>query len=369
MSKSKSERPQIPPNVQKHLWLRAGGRCEFRGCNEILYEDKVTQDPINEANIAHIISWTETGPRGDKILSPKLATDIGNLMLLCQNHHHMVDLKKNVKKYSISVLQDMKQEHERAIRLLIDLRKTQPIRVIELMSMIQEQRPSITEEEEANALYPRYPKAERIVIDVCDIDDLETARKIIREKVTKRINDRGENERYAAFIMATIPLGCYFGYVIGNKTPVDTFQHFRTPENWIWRESDSDYSLQIPETNRPVSDVNLLINVSGEIDVNLIPNDYPIYQIMADNPCFDFLQSYTQVESFRKEYRNMLDQIRNDHGECVNIHLFPATPNPINFEIGKGIMKNVDPTIILYDKACDTMAYRRVMTLHERIRM
>lgn len=42
-------RPHIPKSVQTHLWLRAGGRCEFRGCNKILYEDQVTQDPINEA--------------------------------------------------------------------------------------------------------------------------------------------------------------------------------------------------------------------------------------------------------------------------------------------------------------------------------
>ena len=50
------------------------------------------------------------------------------------------------------------------------------------------------------------------------------------------------------------------------------------------------------------------------------------------------------------------------------INLYPATPNPINFEIGKGIMKNLDPTIILYDKTSGGTVYREVMCLHKRIR-
>lgn len=74
-----TKRPHIPKAVQTHLWLRAGGRCEFRGCNKILYEDNVTQDPINGAHIAHIVSWTEDGPRGDKVLSPLLANDVERL--------------------------------------------------------------------------------------------------------------------------------------------------------------------------------------------------------------------------------------------------------------------------------------------------
>ena len=75
-----------------------------------------------------------------------------------------------------------------------------------------------------------------------------------------------------------------------------------------------------------------------------------------------------QVLDFRQKYRNVLDKIRQEHGESVTIHLYPATPNPINFEIGKGIMKNLDPTIILYDKTSGGTVYREVMCLHKRIR-
>ena len=114
--------------------------------------------------------------------------------------------------------------------------------------------------------------------------------------------------------------------------------------------------------------VNLLINISGVIDRKLLNADYPEYSVNADKPGFNFLQSWQQVLDFRKAYRTVLDRIRQDHGESVTIHLYPATPNPINFEIGKGIMKNIDPSIILYDKANDATEYKIVFYLHSRIR-
>ena len=364
----KNKRPPIPDKVKKHLWLRAGGRCEFRGCNRLLYIDDVTQDPINESNIAHIISWTPTGPRGDVLLSGQKATDIDNLMLVCPDHNHLIDDNEQVKKFTVSVLEEMKREHEESIKRATELNRQLPKTIIELKSLIHGQRPSVTLKEEADALFPYYPASDKIVIDLCDIDNIDLGKATINQKIKKYFTDRDSNAQYAAFIMALIPYGCYLGYAIGNKTPVQTFQHFRDTEDWRWRESEKDYSVIVPHTTEKSKNVNLLINVSGKINIRYVSNDFPVYTIQADEPGFDFLQSWDQVTSFRKHYRKMLDRIRNDHGEEVVIHLFPATPNPINFEIGKGIMKNIDPTIILYDKSSKSMNYEKSMTLHERVR-
>lgn len=363
-----SERPNIPASVKMHLWLRAGGRCEFKGCNKILYEDDVTQNPINGSNIAHIISWKETGPRGDKELSPKLAKDISNLMLTCPEHNHLIDSGDNVEKYTVSFLQEMKLEHERSIRELTGITTHVPLKVIEFKSMIQGQRPAITEKDEADALFPFYPRKERIIIDVCEIADIASAKSFIDNKVKRHITDSDESELYAAFIMATIPLSCYLGYLIGNKISVRTYQHFRDTEDWKWRGDGEGFTVNSPNLKKQCSDVNLLINISGIIDTSLTNDNYPIYSINANKPGFDFLQSFEQVQEFRKIYREILDKIRIDNGEMVVIHLYPATPNPISFEIGKGIMKNLDPTIVLYDKTASRIKYKEVMHLHDRIR-
>lgn len=280
----------------------------------------------------------------------------------------MIDKGENIEKYTVSFLREMKAEHERSIRELTNLAGQLPKRVIVLKSMIHGHRPAITEKEEADALLPFYPQKERIDIDLCDISNLAIAKGVIDEKVKKHITDNEGSELYAAFIMATIPLGCYLGYAIGNKLPVQTYQHFRDTEDWKWRSGGEGYAVELPDISNPCSDVKLFINISGTIDESLTDSDYPVYEISANTPGFSFLQSWEQVKEFRTIYRDVLDKIRESNGESVVIHLYLATPNPINFEIGKGIMRNVDPTIILYDKTGSEIKYKEIMHLHDRKR-
>ena len=68
-----------------------GGKCEFRGCEKSIVEDMLSGDKSNLSNYAHIIASSEKGPRGNKILSPKLSNDEGNIMILCRNHHKIID--------------------------------------------------------------------------------------------------------------------------------------------------------------------------------------------------------------------------------------------------------------------------------------
>ncbi len=114
-------------------------------------------------------------------------------------------------------------------------------------------------------------------------------------------------------------------------------------------------------------EVNLLVEISGNIDRRLVPNNI-MYSIKAENPGFMFIQSKEQLLEFQIKFRELLNEIRDIHGEEVKINLVIAAPNPISFEIGKCIMKNIDPTIILYDKVDNEVSYQNVMCLHSRIR-
>lgn len=54
----------IPQKVMRLLWLRAAGRCEFEGCNKILYEGDITKEYGNFGELCHIIGDSPKGPRG-----------------------------------------------------------------------------------------------------------------------------------------------------------------------------------------------------------------------------------------------------------------------------------------------------------------
>jgi hypothetical protein len=54
----------IKKEVERELWARAAGRCQFNGCNRPLYKSPVTQEKVNISEKAHIYSFSEKVPRG-----------------------------------------------------------------------------------------------------------------------------------------------------------------------------------------------------------------------------------------------------------------------------------------------------------------
>ena len=79
----------IPTDVKRDLWFAAHGRCEFAGCNKILFQHGITMDKCNISNYAHIIGDSAKGPRGDEEKSKALSKDINNLILLCPECHKL----------------------------------------------------------------------------------------------------------------------------------------------------------------------------------------------------------------------------------------------------------------------------------------
>src|SRR5258706_16288352 len=73
------------------LAVRAGGRCEFDGCPEYLFEHHVTLREGNFAQLAHIVAFSEVGPRAEAGNRPADVHSLDNLMLLCHRCHKLID--------------------------------------------------------------------------------------------------------------------------------------------------------------------------------------------------------------------------------------------------------------------------------------
>ena len=106
----------IPPTTRMILFVQAGGRCEFNGCNKYLLEHELTTQKCIIAEAAHIVAFSEQGPRGDIDSRPKDIHDVQNLMLLCHDCHELID--KNPDQYSMAILKGYKDAHEDRIRLV-----------------------------------------------------------------------------------------------------------------------------------------------------------------------------------------------------------------------------------------------------------
>jgi len=98
---------RLPPTPQtiKKLFALSGNLCAFPGCSQSL----VDEEGNLVANICHIEAAEPEGERYDVAQTDEERRSIENLILFCPTHHTITD---NVKKYTVSVLKEIKASHE-----------------------------------------------------------------------------------------------------------------------------------------------------------------------------------------------------------------------------------------------------------------
>jgi len=103
-----------PPRDLRILYQRSGNRCAFPGCSkELVYSGNGKDNHVVLSEVAHIVGQSVDGPRGNYPLEIKKRDGYDNLILLCEEHHHIVDSQVNT--YTVERLRQMKAEHEALI--------------------------------------------------------------------------------------------------------------------------------------------------------------------------------------------------------------------------------------------------------------
>ena len=105
----------IPDKEMKALIALSGGVCAFPGCNKRLLEPgNAADDAAFLGEMAHIVADSRQGPRGVSPMSDEDRDKHTNLVLLCGDHHTIIDAQPRT--YSVSVLRRIKEDHEARIR-------------------------------------------------------------------------------------------------------------------------------------------------------------------------------------------------------------------------------------------------------------
>lgn len=96
----------------KILWAKAAGRCLMPDCRQILVAESETHISGNVlfGENCHIVGESEDGPRGKSPLAIPERNRYPNLILLCRNHHGIID--KDPKSWPIERLHQVKSDHE-----------------------------------------------------------------------------------------------------------------------------------------------------------------------------------------------------------------------------------------------------------------
>ncbi len=93
------------------LWGRAAARCAYPSCRKQLITDhRHAGEDVLIGEVAHIVAQNSNGPRGDQ--DPPGSTRDGqeNLILLCREHHAIVDSRPA--QFPVAKLVQLKSDHE-----------------------------------------------------------------------------------------------------------------------------------------------------------------------------------------------------------------------------------------------------------------
>lgn len=370
----------MPVAVRCFLWGRSAGRCEFAGCNRLLCLHPETKQMVNLAEVAHIVGFSEDGPRGEAELSAELVKDPANLMLLCGLCHDTIDARKD--DYPVARLTTMKRAHERRIETIASITEDRKRHIVLYGANVGEQCSPLSYMAAANAMFPEAYPAETTPIDLemknsafldRDATFWEVERVNLIRLVDQRLRTRlaaKEIAQLAVFAIAPQPLLMLLGSLLSDITDAVVHQLHREPRDWRWRRPREVKKFKVAApTTATGGHVALVLAVSATVTderiVDVLGAGVAIWRLDAEAPDKDFLRSRDQLEVFRRLVRETLDQIKARHGEQATLHVFPALPVAAAVEFGRVISPKADLHMVIHDQNTAAGGFVRAIELND----
>ena len=377
MGKVNSEvgRTTIDEKVRMRLWAVSGGRCEL--CNRLLYQDLVFGRDGNFGEMAHIHAVSEGGPRSKYGMTSEEKNNIDNLMLLCEEHHHMIDTTPE--DFGEGLLLKKKQMHESRIREVTNIPSEQSCRLVSYFSNIDNQQEFSSDRllREAVLLSGRLPMQEPVIslhadsyiryvpskeIFIRKAAELEREFRVWFDEIIKSQDSIG------VFSLAPQPLLFKLGTLINDQYNAVVFQCHRTGHTWAWPSASESVDFKFCCSKNGNHDkIALVIDLSAPVMDDRITcvlgNDCKIFHITLDNPCRTIVTSEKIQDDFVKVFRESMEHIKNLRPAPNAIHLFPVMPNSLVIKAGMDYMPKVDLPIILYEQSRQDDGFFETITI------
>lgn len=360
--------PEVSSQTALRLWTKGGGRCSFPGCLKYLLRDDLTNWDIKIGHIAHIVAASMGGPRGNDPLPLSERSKIENLMLVCQDHHALIDDLAYVDQLPKEFLLQAKKEHEERIYELTGCTPDQRSRVLSVRARIKGEVVSVSYSQICRALFQqnRYPReATTFEIDLTDHPNgdtpafIEYGKELIRatvQEVYKKDIGGGAVEHLSVFAIGPIPLLVYLGSQLSNKVPTTLYQRHRDVEDWAWKDEPGAcrYSTELLREGTDTKSVALILSLSGKITVDQLPveisDSFYIYEITVEgvDPSPTIFRCLSDLQAFQETYHSFLSLVRKQHS-ADTVHLFPAIPAPVAVMCGRELLHKISPDLSVYD--------------------
>ncbi len=367
---------KIKKPTEIDLWVVAGGRCQFRGCNAFLRRHHLSGSDGNFAEFAHIVAFSENGARGNED-RPVHINDVSNLMLLCKPCHTEID--RRPADYGRQDLEEQKREHEARIYAVTEVGPEMRAQVLILKARIGGDLVTVPKDHVRRALAPYYATPDVEEIDLTGLrSDAAVQLELLRHEVDPAIDyvyrKRDAPPRVAVFGLAPIPALVYLGSRLSNKVETLLFQRHRDKEDWTWKESPAraSYDFECVRAGDDPHSAVLLVALSGTIDLESLPPDiqpgWSVFRLTldAETPSPHFLRCRDDLARFSETFREGLREIERAHDTLRDLHLIAAVPAPVAIAIGRERMSRVDPKLVVYDRDAKRGGYFKAVEVAGR---
>lgn len=374
-------RKAIPTDISKKLWIKAGGRCEYEGCNKLLYRDSLTEQDMNTAYIAHIISAREDGPRGDPTRSSILEFELTNLMLLCDECHRRID-REQLKEHPEDRLVKMKKEHEDRIELVTGITANKKSHIVVYTAKVGSHEVNVSYKQAADAMIPnRFPVIDRTfylgIKNTIEQDhDPEFWNQQYKQlegsfnKLIQPLLGHDPVQDFSVFAFAPQPLLIKLGVLFSDKYSINVFQFHRYDSSWKWGDNSDIKDFELIEPSNKSGVPALAFSLSGVIDKcevkSILGDDCSIWEITIEKPYNDFLKTKEMLSKFKQITRHAIEKIKLHHG-CTPLHIFPAMPVSASVETGRLWMAKADMPLIIYDKNTAVNGFMKTFEIRNSI--
>ena len=359
----------IKDPVRYMLWGRSAGRCQFDGCNKPVWKSELTQEILNLAEAAHIYSFNEGGPRGNKGVKRELINSADNLLLVCRGCHKTIDDRGTEYRYSVDLLRTWKRSHENRVELVTEIAPGKKSHVLLYGAAIDNVDVSVDVDQASAAMFPRRYPADRHPIQLgtlgqadrdYEADYWTTQGKLLQRNFQQRVTERlqaGQIQHLSIFALAPQPLLILLGSLIVDLVEADVYQRHREPQpSWSWPDQSSSPRIQIrrPErpskTRIPVLVLSLSASIGRERISSAIEATPEIWEVTVNGPHNDIIKSPADLSNFRSAVRPLFDEIKLIYGQDTPLHVFPAAPASCNVELGRIRMPKAHQPWIVYDQ-------------------
>ena len=368
----------IPEKVKRKLWAVSAGRCEFQGCNKILYEHSITKENGVYAENAHIQAVNEGGSRFDESISNEELNSTDNLMLLCAECHKNID--DNEKDYPVEILKLMKNKHEERIRMVTENDFIQETIMINYFVSIQNIIPSYEDSMFRRAVIKNNCKLNNKnsitignnlnILNDGSKEFYDIQVKQLESMIISKVKPSIENvESISVFALAPQPLLIKLGSLLSDIQNVKVYQCHREGDKWSWKDTEKteEFKIEICNINKESDEVVLNISLSADISMDriskVINKNISIYKITIEEPNRNFVKTENIANKFIECYRKCIEKIKNENTKAKKIKVFPAMPNSLAVRMGMDIMGKTDLPLEIYDQVDPNLGFVKTIDI------